>query len=291
VNEIEHEGILAIFLAEAEEIVQRLSEQLAELRYGYDGQRILDDIHRGFHTLYGGATVLKLDELAECTQLAERVMERVRTRRVSMTPSLVSLFVATLGATELMLARRINHQEPSAIDSELKSRLLRAADRNNSPSAANNPVEPAGDPMSVFFDGRLRPRDKQLTDLAPSVLQYESAGYAPLAHQTASEPPAGVALGSATLDTFQSYSESNFETLDAVISTPLRQAQAEIKPASAADTASNLDNLVGELSWVRQRLMKFRGKGHSAELDKALVYLDLVTQDFERLSRQGGKNS
>lgn len=290
-NEIEHEGILAIFLAEAEEIVQRLSEQLAELRYGYDGQRILDDIHRGFHTLYGGATVLKLDELAECTQLAERVMERVRTRRVSMTPSLVSLFVATLGATELMLARRINHQEPSAIDSELKSRLLRAADRNNSPSAANNPVEPAGDPMSVFFDGRLRPRGKQLTDLAPSVLQYESAGYAPLAHQTASEPPAGVALGSATLDTFQSYSESNFETLDAVISTPLRQAQAEIKPASAADTASNLDNLVGELSWVRQRLMKFRGKGHSAELDKALVYLDLVTQDFERLNRQGGKNS
>ncbi|RNL67716.1 Hpt domain-containing protein [Zhongshania marina] len=290
-NEIEHEGILAIFLAEAEEIVQRLSEQLAELRYGYDGQRILDDIHRGFHTLYGGATVLKLDELAECTQLAERVMERVRTRRVSMTPSLVSLFVATLGATELMLARRINHQEPSAIDSELKSRLLRAADRNNSPSAANNPVESAGDPMSVFFDGRLRPRDKQLTDLAPSVLQYESAGYAPLAHQTASEPPAGVALGSATLDTFQSYSKSNFETLDAVISAPLRQAQAEIKPASAADTASSLDNLVGELSWVRQRLMKFRGKGHSAELDKALVYLDLVTQDFERLSRQGGKNS
>jgi hypothetical protein len=201
------------------------------------------------------------------------------------------LFVATLGATELMLARRINHQEPSAIDSELKSRLLRAADRNNSPSAANNPVESAGDPMSVFFDGRLRPRDKQLTDLAPSVLQYESASYVPSAHRAASEPAASVALDGAALDTFQNYSASNFETLDAVISAPLRQAQAEIKPASAANTASNLDNLVGELSWVRQRLMKFRGKGHSAELDKALVYLDLVTQDFERLNRQGGKNS
>ena len=89
-NEHEHEGILAIFLSEAEEIVQRLSEQLAELHYGYDGQRILDDIHRGFHTLHGGATVLNMPELAECAQLTERVMERVRTRRVSITPSLVS---------------------------------------------------------------------------------------------------------------------------------------------------------------------------------------------------------
>ncbi|MFT6551493.1 MAG: two-component system chemotaxis sensor kinase CheA [Zhongshania marina] len=290
-NEIEHEGILAIFLAEAEEIVQRLSEQLAELRYGYDGQRILDDIHRGFHTLYGGATVLKLDELAECTQLAERVMERVRTRRVSMTPSLVSLFVATLGATELMLARRINHQEPSAIDGELKLRLLRAADRNNSPSAANNPLESFSDPMSVFFDGRLRPRDKQLTDLAPSVLQYERASFTPLPHQTASESPARVAVESTGLESFQSYSGTDFETLDAVVSAPLRQSQAELNDVSGADTASNLDNLVGELSWVRQRLMKFHGKGHSAELDKALVYLDLVTQDFERLKRRGGKNN
>lgn len=290
-NEIEHEGILAIFLAEAEEIVQRLSEQLTELRYGYDGQRILDDIHRGFHTLYGGATVLKLDELAECTQLAERVMERVRTRRVSMTPSLVSLFVATLGATELMLARRINHQEPRVIDSELKSRLLRAADGNNSPTAANNPVESAGDPMSVFFDGRLRPRDKPLTDLAPSVLQYESASYVPSALQAASEPAASVASEGAALDTFQNYSKSNFETLDAVISAPLRQSQTETQSVTAAEAASNLDNLVGELSWVRQRLMKFRGKGHSAELDKALVYLDLVTQDFERLNQQNDKNS
>ena len=48
----EHEGILAIFLSEAEEIVRGLFVQLEELQYGYDGQRILDDIHRGFHTLY-----------------------------------------------------------------------------------------------------------------------------------------------------------------------------------------------------------------------------------------------
>ena len=166
-SEHEHEGILAIFLSEAEEIVQRLSEQLAELHYGYDGQRILDDIHRGFHTLHGGATVLNMPELAECAQLTERVMERVRTRRVSITPSLVSLLVAAIGSLELMLARRINHQPPRPVDKELKARLLRAADRNNNEAAANNPVESSLDTMGVFFDGRLQPRDNQIASIAP----------------------------------------------------------------------------------------------------------------------------
>lgn len=286
-NEQEHEGILAIFLAEAEEIVQRLSEQLAELHYGYDGQRILDDIHRGFHTLYGGATVLKMAELVECAQLAERVMERVRTRRVSMTPSLVSLLVAAIGALELMLARRINHQAPSVVDSELKSRLLRAADRNNSPSAANNPVDTFTDPLGVFFDGRLQPRGNQLSDLAPSVLHYESASFTPLQASNPDELAAPRGRDDAGSGAFRTYLGGQFETIDADLASLTRQSLPVVSPSLALQGGadSNVSNLVSELSWVRQRLMKFRAKGYSAELDKALSYLDLVTQDFESWER------
>lgn len=284
-NEQEHEGILAIFLAEAEEIVQRLSEQLAELRYGYDGQKILDDIHRGFHTLYGGATVLKMSELVECAQLAERVMERVRTRRVSMTPSLVSLLFAAIGALELMLARRINHQTPSAIDGELKSRLLRAADRNSSPSAANNPVDSYTDPLSVFFDGRLQPRASQLYDSAPSVLHYESANFMPLQASNPNDVTAPQMRDDS--GAFRTYIGSQFETIGADLASLTPQSVPVVSPSLALQvvTDSNVSNLVSELGWVRQRLMKFRAKGYSAELDKALSYLDLVTQDFESWER------
>lgn len=291
-NEQEHEGILAIFLAEAEEIVQRLSEQLAELRYGYDGQRILDDIHRGFHTLYGGATVLKMSELAECAQLAERVMERVRTRRVSMTPSLVSLLVAAIGALELMLARRINHQVPNAVDSDLKSRLLRAADRNNSPSAANNPVESLGDPMSVFFDGRLRPRDNQIASLAPSVLHYENTSFAPILGAQSDKAIISESIDGVGSTEFQAYPGSQFETIDSAVATLTRQPLPSISHATSPAIADgDVSHLVSELSWVRQRLMRFRGKGYSSELDKALTYLDLVAQDFDSWERNRDRES
>jgi len=292
VNEQEHEGILAIFLAEAEEIVQRLSEQLAELRYGYDGQRILDDIHRGFHTLYGGATVLKMSELAECAQLAERVMERVRTRRVSMTPSLVSLLVAAIGALELMLVRRINHQVPTVVDIDLKSRLLRAADRNNSPSAANNPVESLGDPMSVFFDGRLRPRDNQIASLAPSVLHYENTSFAPILGAQSEKAIISESIDGVGSTEFQAYPGSQFETIDSAVATLTRQPLPSISHATSPAIADgDVSHLVSELSWVRQRLMRFRGKGYSSELDKALTYLDLVAQDFDTWERNRDRES
>ena len=288
VNEQEHEGILAIFLAEAEEIVQRLSEQLAELRYGYDGQRILDDIHRGFHTLHGGATVLNMPELAECAQLTERVMERVRTRRVSITPSLVSLLVAAIGALELMLARRINHQSPNPVDKDVKARLLRAADRNNSPSAANNPVDPSIiDPMGVFFDGRLQPRDTEIATTAPSVLSYEQASFeaSPDAHTPSLID--SLRLDQAGAGVFQDEPLHHFEPLGSAVASLTREPKATTSNVDESQevVAANIANLVQELSWVRQRLLKFRGKGHSSELDKALTYLDLVAQDFESWER------
>ena len=284
-NEQEHEGILAIFLAEAEEIAHHLTEQFAELRYGYDGQRILDDIHRGFHTLYGGATVLKLDQLAECALLAERVMDRVRHRRVSMNPSLVSLFVSAIGAIELMLARHINHQQVSPIDDDLKVRLIRAGDRNSKPTAANNPIDPLSDPMGVFFDGRLRPRDKHLSSLAPSVLQYESGSFRPIVGQA---PENGVVSAQADSDADVAQNSSiprYFESGNTAMSTLTRQSFSELSsssmPVPAVAENGELGSLVAELAWVRKRLMKFHGKGYSSELDKALAYLDLVAQDFE----------
>ncbi|CAA0087774.1 Uncharacterised protein [Zhongshania aliphaticivorans] len=289
-NEQEHEGILAIFLAEAEEIVQRLSEQLAELRYGYDGQRILDDIHRGFHTLYGGATVLEMAELAECSRLAERAMERVRSRRVSMTPSLVSLLVAVIGALELMLARRINHQSPSFIDGELKSRLLRAADRNHNPFSANNMVEIPAESMGLFFDGRLRPREDTIASMVPSVLQYESASYEPFV----TESSAGAGSVESSLNA--SHTARLREGVSIVESTNVNVSSSrgdESRTLSSEQLGSetrlnNVGHLVSELSWVKQRLMKFHSKGQSTELDKALTYLDLVTQDFENWRDEQG---
>ncbi|MDF1693405.1 MAG: Hpt domain-containing protein [Zhongshania sp.] len=278
-NRNEHEGILAIFLAEAEEIVQRLSEQLAELHYGYDGQRILDDIHRGFHTLYGGAAVLELSELAECAQLSERLMERLRTRRLSLSPSAVSLILSAVEVIEVMLARRINHQPPEPLSANLKLRLMRAAEEGYKADNAAPATRPSVDSMGLFFDGRLQPRKPE------RVADRDLAGAKPEAD------------GQITDDEFENLLDSLYGkgrgptprpdsrvhsadagelALEAVVR-PLQRSAV----ARSSNDEGNIDNLVQELSWVRNRLLRFQGLEQSAELDKALSYLDLVTQDME----------
>lgn len=241
----EHEGILAVFLAEAEDIVKGLFAQLEELQYGYDGQRILDDIHRGFHTLYGGAAVLELAELSECARLSERVMDRLRTRRIALSPSLVSLIVGAAGAMEVMLSRLIDHQPVSPIPEELRARLLKAAGR---------PLERKGAEV-------IRPRQ------ADSLLGvfFDNAASVSRAAQRGGEPGV-LAQGAAAA------------------------AVEEGRPVTRTSEPS-INDLVSELAWVRNRLMGFRQEGESDKLNKALAYLDLVTQDMERwLQRSGPRN-
>ncbi len=278
-NKTEHEGIMAIFLAEAEEIVQRLSEQLAELQYGYDGQRILDDIHRGFHTLYGGAAVLGLAELVECAQLSERLMERLRTRRMALSPAAVSLILSAVESVQVMLARRINHQEPETLSRELKQRLVQAAD--GSDKSANTIVSPHtdSDPMGLFFDGRL-------TSRKPSTpLNLNSGGILP-----------SVAANQITDDEFENLLDSLYGKGRGPTSRKVAVRGGEAGGASATETMvrpqaalvtdvttgdSGIGHLVQELSWVRNRLIRFQGLEQKTELDKALAYLDLVTRDME----------
>ncbi len=265
----EHEGILAIFLAEAEEIVQGLFAQLEELQYGYDGQRILDDIHRGFHTLYGGAAVLELVELTECSRLSERVMDRLRTRRMPLSPSLVSLIVGATSAIEAMLNRLINHQSVRPIPEDLRLRLLRAAGQSAKSRPVQVPQAGAGESLlGVFFDG-------EQAEAAPSA-GSEQISDREFENLLDSLYGKGRAPG-------QGYS-------DAADNGPAQGASmvaAESKALSADSPAARagepqIADLVSELAWVRNRLMGFRREQGGDKLNKALAYLDLVTQDMER---------
>ncbi|MGB2255401.1 MAG: Hpt domain-containing protein, partial [Spongiibacter marinus] len=254
----EHEGILAIFLAEAEDIVKGLFAQLEELQYGYDGQRILDDIHRGFHTLYGGAAVLELAELTECARLSERVMDRLRTRRIALSPSLVSLIIGATSAIEVMLSRLINHQTVNRIPDELRGRLLKAAGQAGDESKAKPeaPAPRSGDALlDVFFDAAAGGR---------------SSAANPRPAATSGRAPQSDAKLNTLLDSLYSPATS-------VVDKELKSA-----PAAARVSEPQISDLVSELAWVRNRLMGFRGESEGDKLNKALAYLDLVTQDMER---------
>jgi two-component system chemotaxis sensor kinase CheA len=289
VNRTEHEGILAIFLAEAEEIVQRLSEQLAELQYGYDGQRVLDDIHRGFHTLHGGASVLDLPELVECALLSERLMERLRTRRLSLSPGAVSLILSAVKAIEVMLARRINHQSPELVSSELKQRLIRAT--NGTDKSSNTVVSASSDPdaMGLFFDGRLTQRkfgSDVRVDSSAMIKSDNAAQITDDEFENILDNLYGKGRGPTPLIP-QSGGETTSVGTD--VETLTRLMPKSVVTAMPVE-GDSIGHLVQELCWVRNRLMRFQGSDQKTELDKALAYLDLVTQDLESWLDEREKN-
>jgi chemotaxis protein histidine kinase CheA len=297
VNDYEKEGILAIFLTEAHSIVRHLREQLVELQYGYDGQGILDGIHRGFHTLHGGASVLKLVELTECAHLAELLMDCLRHRRVSLNLSLVSLISNTTDTISAMLTASVNQQSPQPMSAELKRRLQNVLKNPEQELniALNTTAKPSNDVelQGLFFDGRLQPRsalkaaenNNFIDPEQPSVNQIDDDEFENLLDTLygKGQGPSSLAMqGDADLTTMKPVIAQN------------RASRASKPSLSGAGTNAHADmiksqnqnaetifNLVQELSWVRQRLLRFRGQSQFSQMDKALSYLDLVTEDIE----------
>lgn len=120
------DGILAIFVAEAEGTIETLNAQLDELKYGYEGQPLLDAIYQGFHTLYGGAAILNLADLAECANLCQQLVERLRKKRISASPSLLSTLSGALGEIQRMCDGLQDENLSASLDERLRLDLFEA---------------------------------------------------------------------------------------------------------------------------------------------------------------------
>lgn len=157
-NGNEHAGLLTIFLAEAEELLQQLQEQLAEIRYGVDGQRLLDDLHRSFYTLQGGAAVMDLPPISDLAGKCEVVIERLRRRRLPMTPRVFSLLEAAAEALGTMV-QMLSRGEAVDVDTQALQRQLSASiqeGRSRVPEASD--AVPPEDPLQPFFETLSAPQ-------------------------------------------------------------------------------------------------------------------------------------
>ena len=70
--------IAADFIVEAQEILDRLGEQLVALEHAPDDREQLNAVFRGFHTLKGGAGFLGIHAMVELCHAAEETLGSVR---------------------------------------------------------------------------------------------------------------------------------------------------------------------------------------------------------------------
>ncbi|MDV3468806.1 chemotaxis protein CheA [Stenotrophomonas sp. C3(2023)] len=275
------DDIAADFIIEAQEILDRLGEQLVTLEQSPEDNDQLNAVFRGYHTLKGGAGFLGITAMVELCHAAEETLGLARSGKAVLAAHHFDAGQQSLDYLQAMLDAVSAGEEPGHAPPELIAQF----DVGGAPAPAS--VAAASGPVSDLIS----------EDEFEALLDQLHGGKAP----TAVAAPADDGL----------ISEDEFEALldqlhggaapgaVAVVTTaatappppppagaPARPAaKPAAKPLAEAEHTVRVDtkrldaivNLIGELVLSRNRLKTLRVRLRDEELDRAVSTLDIAT--------------
>ena len=131
--------IAADFIVEAQEILDRLGEQLVGLEHAPDDRDQLNAVFRGFHTLKGGAGFLGITAMVELCHAAEETLGSVPGGQAMLDPRHFDAAQRSLDWLQAMLDAVAGGTEPVHAPAELVAQFSLA---HAAPVAAPAPVKP-----------------------------------------------------------------------------------------------------------------------------------------------------
>lgn len=288
--------ILADFLTEAGELVQRLGGQLIELESRPQDKDLLNDIFRAFHTVKGGAGFLDLQPLVELCHAAEDVFNQLRSGQRGVDAALMDAVLLALDHVQAMMQALSSGQPLSPAPPSLLDTLHALARGASQPAPPKTP-QPAAEPAPKKVRKSARKSEAPALEAAAMPAaggtisddefealldQLHGKGKGP----AASSPPAASAENDAA--------SAAAPVVQASAAAPAAQV-SEASKAPAAETTVRVDtarldkmmNLVGELVLVRNRLKDLRARGATSEqMARAVGELDFITRGLQNAVMQ-----
>ncbi len=244
--------IAADFLIEAQEILDRLGEQLVTLEQDPSDSDQLNAVFRGFHTLKGGAGFLGIQAMVNLCHAAEEALGMVRAGQATLEPQHFDAAQQSLDYLQQMLdavgASEDPPHAPAALIAQFDVHGSAPAPVPAQPAAPTTPAPAAGG--DLIDDDEFEALLDQLH--GGGVPTSKSPPAPSAAPRPAAAPPAAK---------------------------PAAKAGAEVEQTIRVDT-KRLDaivNLVGELVLSRNRLKTLRARIRDEELDRAVSGLDIAT--------------
>ena len=247
--------IAADFLIEAQEILDRLGEQLVTLEQDPSDSEQLNAVFRGFHTLKGGAGFLGIQAMVNLCHAAEETLGLVRAGQAALEPLHFDAAQQSLDWLQRMLdAIGAGEDPPHApqilIDQFDVQGHAAPAPKPATPPAAGAAAASGGDLISDDeFEALL---DQLHGDGVPTTVASPSPAPPPRPQPAPKPAPAGKPAAKAGGETEQTI-RVDTKRLDAIV------------------------NLVGELVLSRNRLKTLRARIRDEELDRAVSSLDIAT--------------
>ncbi len=245
------DDIRSDFLAEAGELLERVSGQLIELEAQPQDADLLNAIFRAFHTVKGGAGFLNLTAMVELCHATEDVFNALRSGRRAVDAGLLDAVLQALDQVQGMMAAVASNTEPEPAPAALVKHLHDIAS-GVAPVVVE--VKPAPTPPAAS--------DTITEDEFEALLDQ-------LHGKPAAAPPAPVA--------------------EPVVAAPAKPAPVPHATAPDAETTIRVDthrldklmNLVGELVLVRNRLKSLRSKSMGEASARAISELDFITRGLQ----------
>jgi two-component system chemotaxis sensor kinase CheA len=278
------DDITADFIIEAQEILDRLGEQLVSLEQAPQDTEQLNAVFRGYHTLKGGAGFLGVTAMVELCHAAEEALGAARAGQAVLQAHHFDAAQQSLDYLQSMLDAVSSGTEPGYAPPDLIAQFDVHGGAAAPAAAAAAPTAGAGD---LITDDEFEALLDQLhggnapTAVAPAkkaddglisedefeaLLDQLHGGAAPGARPAAAVAPAPIAAPRPA-------------AAPAPVAKPAAKPLAEAEHTVRVDT-KRLDaivNLIGELVLSRNRLKTLRARLRDEELDRAVSTLDIAT--------------
>ncbi|MET4573115.1 two-component system chemotaxis sensor kinase CheA [Stenotrophomonas rhizophila] len=274
------DDIAADFILEAQEILDRLGEQLVSLEQSPQDSDQLNAVFRGFHTLKGGAGFLGIQAMVELCHAAEETLGMARSGHAVLQAHHFDAGQQSLDYLQSMLDSVAAGTEPGYAPPELIAQF-----------DVNGPATPAPVATATASSGDLITDDE-----FEALLDTLHGGAAPTA--VAKKKDDGL-IGEdefeALLDQLHGGAAPGAQSVAAAapapaiaprpVAAPAPAKPAANKPVAEAEHTVRVDtkrldaivNLIGELVLSRNRLKTLRARLHDEELDRAVSTLDIAT--------------
>ncbi|HJX83058.1 MAG TPA: chemotaxis protein CheA, partial [Candidatus Angelobacter sp.] len=166
--DFDRDKVLAAFVAESEEGLQRMEQTLLAAENDPANADLLDELFRIAHTIKGNASLLDFSDLAGFAHAVEDLLEAVRGRQIMLSRELASLLLDAVDAFRTLIPAAPARSGLSPSQEELKNKIARhvadarpceqsaAPDEAFSPAVASGPFVPGVRNHTIRVDiGRL----------------------------------------------------------------------------------------------------------------------------------------
>lgn len=272
------DDIAADFILEAQEILDRLGEQLVALEQAPQDSDQLNAVFRGFHTLKGGAGFLAITPMVELCHAAEETLGMARAGKAELQAHHFDAAQQSLDWLQSMLDAVSNGTDPE----HAPATLIAQFDVSAAPVAVAAPVNADSDLISEDeFEALLDQLHGGTVPGAASAKVDDSLisedEFEALLDQLHGGAAPGAVAAAPVAAAVVSAKPATPRPAAAPKSAPVKTAEPEQTVRVDTKRLDAIVNLIGELVLSRNRLKTLRTRLKDEELDRAVSTLDIAT--------------